>query len=112
MILEEILKIILFYLLVIVAHELGHILTYRYLTGEWPNIHLSWKEISISGDKLKNNKERGLFYGLGIVGGVAPFVLFLDAFEPWVFLVMFLSYLYGSKHDFTVLEAVRRAQNA
>lgn len=93
-------------LFVILAHELAHILTYRYFKGVWPVLDYEKGTFKVIGADLTKKQARWFFL-MGILAGLAVILAFIDVYNPIIIIAVLIGYLWGCKHDFKTLEAYR-----
>jgi hypothetical protein len=91
----------MFFFLSVVLHELGHILSYQFLTGKTGSIKRKGFDIEFSFDEKSLSKsEILLVYFGGIFLGLFPLLAIYDLFGKLFFYFVLFVYFIGCNHDF------------
>ena len=102
----ELLRIVAAVWFVIVLHEIGHIVTYKYFKDRWPNMRFKKGCFEVDGDGLTKKQVRS-FIANGILLGLVAIILLFDVFQPYIIIALLVGYLWGCRDDFKALERLR-----
>ena len=100
----ELLYMLAWWLFIIVAHEFGHAVAFRYYKGRWPVISAWWPAVTMEARFISRRRQR-VFLASGVVAGLVVFIVMLNYLSAWVIIPLLLLYLWGCRHDLKELEA-------
>ena len=104
----EIIQFILFLIVAIIAHEIGHIVVYKNLTGKTPEITFKWFCIEIGEEEEYIKMSNWDYYKLHIAGIVSGFVVILLS-SGMVYYYLLAVYSAGCLSD--IRNIARRSKN-
>ncbi len=98
------LTIIVFFIISIVLHELGHALIYYDLVNEWPDFDISFKEITVEYSEIKPKENIGVMLG-GLVSGLVPLFYLMDiiAASDFISIMILGAYFFGCANDLKMI---------